>query len=143
MLRPTMTTVYRSRIDAWLLIVLVAAMAASLVAGIALVSAGSIAAWWSLALIAGVGILLPSWLLLGTRYTLAPERLTIRSGPFAWQVPLADITGITPTRNPLSSPALSLDRLRIDYGPGRSVMISPRDKARFIQDLEALRHGVR
>ena len=30
--------------------------------------------------------------------------------------PVAEITRITPTRNPLSSPALSLDRLRNEYG---------------------------
>jgi hypothetical protein len=52
-----------------------------------------------------------------------------------------DITAITPTSNPLSSPALSLDRLRIDYGKGRSVMISPRDKQGFLGAMESARSG--
>ncbi len=134
-----MTIVYNSRIDTWLLIILSAAIAASLYASIQLLSAGTITAWLSLLLTAGVGIILPLWLLLGTRYTLQPEQLTIRSGPFKWQVPLADITSITPTNKLLSSPALSLDRLRIDYGHGRSIMISPRNKEQFIKDVEKLR----
>ena len=49
---------------------------------------------------------------------------------------------IRPTRNPLSSPALSLDRLRIDYGSGRSIMVSPEDKDKFIGDIEDARRSV-
>src|SRR3546814_13731637 len=59
---------------------------------------------------------------------LGQGQLRVLSGPFKWSVPLAKITAITPTSSPLSSPALSLDRLRIDYGVGNSVMISPRNK---------------
>ncbi|MFQ5610075.1 MAG: PH domain-containing protein [Woeseiaceae bacterium] len=41
-----------------------------------------------------------------------------------------------PTRNPLSSPALSLDRLKITYGPkNRKVLVSPADKESFVQAL--------
>jgi hypothetical protein len=61
--------------------------------------------------------------------------LVVRSGPFKWCIPIADITSITPTSNPLSSPALSLDRLRIEYGRGHLLMISPRDKEQFVRDL--------
>ena len=87
----------------------------------------------------GIGVGLPLWLLLGTRYILEPDQLLVRSGPFRWRVPIADIVRITPTTNPLSSPALSLDRLRIEYGRGSAIMISPRDKDRFLRDLEELR----
>lgn len=134
-----MSTVYSSKIDAWLLIALVAAMVMSLYASATVLSAGP-AAWWMLLLTAAVGIGLPLWLLLDTRYVLEPGQLTIRSGPFKWQVPVSDITSMTPTRNPLSSPALSLDRLRIDYGSGKSIMISPRDKEEFMKQVESLRH---
>ena len=47
-----------------------------------------------------------------------------------------EIKTVTPTSNPLSSPALSLDRLQINYGRWGSIMISPKDKEAFIQDLE-------
>jgi hypothetical protein len=37
----------------------------------------------------------------------------------------------------LSSPALSLDRLKIDYSDARSIMISPEDRERFLADLKS------
>jgi hypothetical protein len=134
-----MATVYRSKADAWLVVVLAAAMAVSLYATFVVISADSSLAWLIAALIAGLGIGLPLWLLLSTYYTLEPRRLIVRSGPFKWRIALADITDITPTSNPLSSPALSLDRLRIDYGQGHSLMVSPRDKEQFVRAVEAAR----
>jgi hypothetical protein len=134
-----MATVYHSKIDTWLLAVLAAAMAScAWTSGTAILS-GSPGTWWIVALTAVLGVGLPLWLLFATRYTLDSRLLTVRSGPFKWRIPIADITGITPTRNPLSSPALSLDRLRIDYGRGRAVMISPRNKEQFLRDIEMLR----
>jgi len=139
----TKPLVHRSKIDAWLLAVLLVAMGASLWAAFAVLTRSPPQQWWSAALSLGAGFALPLWLLCGTRYTLEPQRLRVHSGPFRWQVPLAEITAITPTSNPLSSPALSLDRLRIDYGRGKMLMISPQDKDRFLRDIEALRRETR
>ncbi len=60
------------------------------------------------------------WVLYGTRYTLTDKALTVQSGPFRWVIDLEAISEITPTRNPLSSPACSLDRLHIRYRPNPS-----------------------
>lgn len=136
-----MVTVYRSKIDAWLLAVLALAMAVSLVVTFMTFSAGSPVAWLVAAVTVGIGVGLPLWLLLSTRYTLEPRRLVVQSGPFKWHIAVADITSITPSSNPLSSPALSLDRLRIDYGRSSSLMISPRNKDQFVRDIEAARRG--
>lgn len=138
-----MTHVHPSKVDAWLLIVLIAAMGLSLFTAFQLLFAEPALSWWPLLLTLGVGFGLPLWLLLGTRYVLDNSQLTIRGGPFRWKIPLQDITGMTPTRNPLASPALSLDRLRIEYGQGKAIMISPRDQERFIRDVENLRRDVR
>ena len=131
----------RQKPDAWLLAVLAVAIAVSLFAAIVTVSDGSAAAWPMAAFIAVIGVGLPIWLLLSTRYTLEPRQLRVQSGPFKWHIKVADITSITPSSNALSSPALSLDRLRIDYGSGRSLMISPRNKEQFLRDIEAARRG--
>lgn len=135
-----MTTVYRSKVDSWLLVVLLGAMAVSLyTAGAVLAADRSVSAWLTAFVSGGLGLGLPLWLLLTTRYVLDPERLEVHSGPFAWTVPVREITRVVPTNNPLSSPALSLDRLRIEYGRGRAIMISPRDKLRFLDDLDRVR----
>ena len=73
------------------------------------------------------------WVLYGTGYTITPDRLFIRCGPFAFHVTLHGIDSITPTRSPWSSPACSLDRLKIVYGLShQSIMISPADKPGFL-----------
>ncbi len=134
-----MPTVYKSKVDTWLLVLLVVSMVISLGASVLVILCAPVVVWWALPINLLLGVGLPLWLLTNTRYILAPNQLTIRSGPFTWQVPVSDITRMYPTRNPLSSPALSLDRLCLEYGRGKSIMISPANKEQFIQDLEQRR----
>lgn len=86
-----------------------------------------------------VGLLatgLPVWLLLATYYVISDDKLTIRSGPFRWKISLVDIHKIESSNSPLSSPALSLKRLRIEYGVGKSILISPKEQAEFWRLIE-------
>ncbi|AYA36071.1 hypothetical protein D3Y59_02755 [Hymenobacter oligotrophus] len=84
-----------------------------------------------------------AYVVLYTRYELIDNAtLHIQSGPFTWQVPVQQITRIVPTTNPLSSPAPSLDRLKISYNKYDEVMISPRDKAAFIAALQQINPGI-
>jgi hypothetical protein len=78
------------------------------------------------------------WMVLATDYTLDAQHLTVRCGPFRWRIGLGDISAVSATRDPSSGPALSLDRLRVEYGRGRAILISPRDASRFLHDLERL-----
>ncbi|MFN3882591.1 MAG: PH domain-containing protein [Nitrincola lacisaponensis] len=134
-----MEQIYTSKIDTWLALVLFGAVAACLIVFVFAFRTGSTSAILVTLPVLIIGAGFPVWLMTGTTYTLSSTSLLVKSGPFKWQVPIKQITSITPTSNPLSSPALSLDRLRIDYGRGQSIMISPKDKAQFIQDLEARR----
>lgn len=137
-----MKRVYRSKIDSWILAILVVAMGVCLYASYQAFN-GEEGAFWPVMLTLLVGVGLPLWLVVDTRYVIETQRLLIRCGPFRWKVPLRDITSMEPSRNPLSSPALSLDRIRIEYGTGRSIMISPRDKQKFIEAVEAQRSQLR
>lgn len=129
----------RSKTDAWLVAVLLSS--------IALLSAGLWTAHAQdgplpLGLIVPIlllGIGLPLWMLVGTHYTFIDDELVVRSGPFRWRIPLREVRSVTPTRSPLAGPALSLDRLHIGYGAGRSVMVSPVDKDAFLRELERRR----
>lgn len=64
-------------------------------------------------------------------YKITPPNLVIYSGLLLrYRIPLSSIQRIQPTRNPLSSPAWSLDRLRIEYLKSsriQVIMISPKD----------------
>jgi hypothetical protein len=55
------------------------------------------------------------------------------------RIPLGDIVEVRPTRSPLSSPALSLDRLHIRFGEGffKAAMISPADRQELLGELAA------
>jgi hypothetical protein len=132
-------TTYRSAVDTWLWVVLGGAIGVILLTCGMLLVAGDGRALAIGVVAALVGGGLPIWILASTSYTLSPTDLVIRSGPFRWRRPIAGITAITPTRNPLSSPALSLDRLRVESRGHGAIMISPADRAGFLADLEARR----
>jgi len=129
-------TVYRSQVDQWLLVVFAVSALGAVAACGSLLYYGSHLEWLMAAASLLVGIGLPLWVLQSTTYTLTTGFLVVRSGPFHWSVPLRQVTRITPTRNPLSSPALSLDRLRIEYSDGKVIMISPEDRRRFLAELK-------
>lgn len=131
-----MERVYTSKIDTWFALVLVAVVSVFFIVFVSVLMSGKTSAILLAipALIVGAGF--PLWLMKSTNYTLSDKTLLVRCGPFKWRVPMNEIKSVTPTSNPLSSPALSLDRLQINYGRWGSIMISPKDKEAFIQDLE-------
>ncbi len=126
-----------SRVDGWLIPVLVISIAGMLAAFVA-VLVGDTPIWLQIVVaIASVffcGLLFA--ILKSTFYVVEHGVLRIVSGPFRWKIAISDIVEITPTRNPLSSPALSLDRLKVRYGERRFVLVSPADKDGFVRAIE-------
>ncbi|MBT9556930.1 MAG: PH domain-containing protein [Myxococcales bacterium] len=68
-------------------------------------------------------------------YELTDDALVIRFGLFRSKIPYESIRQVVPTRNPLSSPALSLDRLHIDTGNPLGPNISPAERSAFLDAL--------
>lgn len=134
------SSVYRSEIDTWLLITFRVSSLACLAAIAPLLYFGLSAASLLAIPILALGVGLPWWTLQTTTYTLTDRELLVRSGPFHWNISLRQITSVKPTRSPLSSPALSLDRLRIERSDGSAIMISPERRRQFLDDLT--RRGV-
>lgn len=75
------------------------------------------------------------WLWFQTHYTILEDTLVVVSGPLRKKIPLNEITFVKPSKNPISSPALSFDRIMISYGNHRTVYISPKERALFISEL--------
>ena len=76
------------------------------------------------------------WVLYSTRYIFESRVLLIRCGPFSFRVPFNEIGSVRPSRNPLSSPACSLDRLLISWrNNSRKILISPEGQADFLHRL--------
>lgn len=122
--------IYKSKVDLWLLLVLILTTGAPLVFSIAK------GPHW-----AGVAICLPlmafvGYTVLTIRYTIREGNLYIRGGFSKFDpIPVAAIRRIEATRSLLASPAASLDRLEIFYNRYDSVIVSPKDKSGFINGL--------
>ena len=127
---------FKSKVDRWILILMLVVIVVQVVAITAAINeAGEPGMITSLILVMIGVVALMVWLLLGTHYTVDRGIIRIVSGPFRWKVPIDEITSVRATRNPLSSPALSMDRLSIRYGKRRRIMISPADKAGFLKAI--------
>lgn len=128
--------VFRSKVDRWLWLVMVATLLGMVAAMFAVAVSGEepavVAALVFLFLISGALI---ASIMFGTSYTIDRNVLIVRSGPFRWNVLLEEITSVEATRNPLSSPALSLRRLKIRYGKRGWVMVSPADRDGFLKAI--------
>lgn len=128
---------YPSKIDWWLVPILWLPPVAAVVVCVAFAVAGRtsdlLVGVAMAAFVAGLylGLVFPM------RYGLDDTDLIVRFGICRQRIPLAEISEVYPTNNPLSSPALSLDRLRVQYGQGffKAVMISPADREGFLNEL--------
>jgi len=127
---------FKSKIDRWILVLLLIVIVTQIIAiGSAAIQARDPATVTAMILLGIAVIALMVWLLLGTHYTVDRGTLKIVSGPFRWKVPIDQITSVEATKSPFSSPALSLDRIRIRYGKNRRIMISPADKAGLLRAI--------
>ena len=128
---------YPSRIDWWLVPVLwlppVAAVAVCVVFALAGSTPGLLVGIAMAVLVGCIyfGLVFPM------RYGLGDTHLVVRFGICRQRIPLADISEVKPTSNPLGAPALSLDRLRVQFGQdvSKAVMISPADRNLFLDEL--------
>lgn len=131
-----METVFRSKMDLWLVVVTVAVPIVLLDYILDGLNTPDKPAELLAVLIVVAVLGIIAWLYFSTRYTITGDFLLVKAGPFSWVIPVEDIVSVEPTRNPSSSPALSLDRLLIRYGHSAELMISPKDKAGFMKELK-------
>lgn len=93
------------------------------------------APWYALVLIIAVFIFVIQ-LFINTYYVIDKELLKIKSGfLYNANIDIHSIRKIEESNSPLSSPAASFDRLEIIYNKYDTILISPKDKQLFIQDI--------
>ena len=119
-------TVYRSKVDVWLVALSVGIMAAACVPGLFFDFSWT-ACLLSRALVGSV--------VFSIRYEISGDKLrVVCCWIFIETFDIHKITSVKPTRTILSSPAASLDRIEVRAGR-RSVVISPRSKHQFVKQL--------
>lgn len=85
-------------------------------------------------IIYGILFLFLSWIYFGTRYKVEENYLKIYCGPMCKTVDIHKLKAIRKTRNPLSAPACSLDRIEI-RGKKIYTLLSPENREEFIEKL--------
>jgi len=137
---PADTSTYPTKRDAWLLVLLWGLTGFCAYISVT-VHLEPVAPWMKIfatcffavfTLVCGALSILPYY----TEYWLDSENLTIGVGPLRSKIPLSEITEVFPTRNPLSAPAWSLDRLHVRFRSSRfGALISPQRQQEFLLEL--------
>jgi hypothetical protein len=121
---------FRSKIDTWLIVVLVLA---------SLVPFWVAYEGWRVKhlelMLVGIIPFLTLIFVFPTEYWFEGDNLIVRGGVIRYTIDLRSITKVEPTRDLTSSPALSLDRLRI-YTPTLALNVSPKEKEEFLAELK-------
>jgi hypothetical protein len=128
---------FKSKVDLWVRLLIIAMLIGDvvLIVVLAMDTAVSPAEKTGGILVFIALMALIAWLALRTYYAVDKNVLRVVAGPFRWKIPIDQITSVTPTRTLLSSPAMSLDRLKIEYGKLRPVIVSPADKKGFLRAI--------
>ena len=116
--------VFKSKIDWWLVVLVLFIFGYPIIDGI-------LSKEYVLSLVFGLILLMFYFLSKTIRYKIDSENLII----WNTKISIHSIRKIYRTNNPLSSPALSLDRIAVVYNTYDEVLISPREREEFIQEL--------
>ena len=127
---------YKSNVDLWIAIILILVVVLGIFSIILSIFFGT-SVNESIGLgITGVVMILSVLIFLPVNYTLLESQLLIRFGLFRHRINYQDIKSVKKTFNLLSSPALSLKRIEIQYSKGIGfTLISPNDIESFVKDL--------
>lgn len=130
--------IYRTAIDWWLGLLLGACEVLFLYLVIEPIIRNDTVEWLMVLIAVGMSIMILP--LFGIKYILYSEHLLISMSLYGkLRVRYKDIVEMKKTNNPLSSAAMSLRRIQIDYiekGVHRMVLISPVNRNTFIEEIE-------
>jgi len=116
--------IYKSKIDWWLIILILVLFGYPIVDGI-------LSKDYILSLIFGLILIVFFFLSKTIQYKIDGENLVI----WKTKIDIKTIRKVYRTNNPLSSPALSLDRIAIVYNKFDEVLLSPKEREEFINEL--------
>ena len=129
---------YRSKVDWWLGGLLVFCLILPVwIAVVEFMDEGQIDMWMLVFELFMLLLLAPLFFI---KYTLYDKHLKVQCGFYGtYRIKYDSITSIKKTMNPLSSAAMSLKRIQIDYTPGGMILISPKNRDEFIKIINEKR----
>jgi hypothetical protein len=132
--------IFHSKIDWWVWGFVISMTGLLLQLLLNMLAKGSLLHNWPFATVYALTIVALWWPLWSTRYQLQAKALVVQSMFLTWHIPLASIQSVRDTDFSTVAPALSFQRVRIDYvqdGKPKFILISPRKLATFKASLSA------
>ncbi|MDF1740911.1 MAG: PH domain-containing protein [Verrucomicrobiales bacterium] len=129
--------IYPAKIDWWLWLILIGSSLGLFVWGLLSWQTNPAEAL----ILIGVGIfdgILFGVILFPCYYAIEESHILIRSGLIRYRVPLDGVQSVTLSSNPLSAPAPSLRRVKIEMKDGKYHLVSPADREGFIREVKRL-----
>lgn len=93
---------------------------------------------YALFLVASFIPILLAFAAIPVRYHVGPREIVVQSGVMRWTIPLGDLHRATVMRGIRPAPALSIERIRLDYQKGdrvRALYVSPVEQRAFLAAL--------
>ncbi|MCM3723716.1 PH domain-containing protein [Solibacillus isronensis] len=89
-----------------------------------------------LLLVTAFVIVLLCILFFGTKYVIEKDELIVYAGIYKKRIPIQQIRSLRPSKNPLSAPAMSIDRIEITFDPHiQVILVSPKERELFVNKL--------
>ena len=121
--------VFKSKVDIWMAIIFIFVPISMIYGVITEPSA-------VLLLVTAFIIVLLCILFFGTKYVIEKEELIVYGGIYKKRIPIKQIRSLRPSKNPLSAPAMSIDRIEITFDPHiQVILISPKERELFVKKL--------
>ena len=121
--------VFKSKVDIWMAIIFILVPISMIYGVITEPSA-------VLLLVTAFVIVLLCILFFGTKYVIEKEELIVYGGIYKKRIPIKQIRSLRPTKNPLSAPAMSIDRIEITFDPHiQVILVSPKERELFVKKL--------
>lgn len=136
---------FPSKRDAWFVAVLsgVSVIEVAVAAVVAVVAPLPIVVAVAVAVVLLFSAALIAWCLVSTSYRVQNADLAIRCGPFRWRIPISAIRRVVARRGAIAAPALSWDRLALEYAtPPRVCEVSPDRPEAFVAALVAVNPNI-
>jgi|SRR5215510_9682371 len=136
---------YRSKRDTWLIVVITTSVLVTVSAGTILILFGEPIWQRVIGIVIMIASLIPILLTTPVSYTIDGSSLLIRSGYKHWTIPLQNILAVRSSRDWIASPALSVNRLAIEYrdwGGNSFILISPEKTDQFLNELASVDPGL-
>jgi hypothetical protein len=132
-MNPSAPSVYPSKIDWWIAVLLVGTPLFMIGYGIYFTIAKSATGLFAVFTGIFVGVVMAIFSI-PCRYTITDTSLLIKCGAFEDEIKLDSIRDAVPSSNPLSAPSLSLRRVKIVLDKGFR-LVSPLNREDFIKEL--------